>query len=70
MGNLPRKVTHSEHQKDYDEGYETAQSDLLSDSLESYRDRLNNRFPPGQPFQSLAWYYYATGYTEGLLNSM
>lgn len=60
-----RTVTHKQYQRDYDDGYETAQNDLRSDSLETVRCYL-----VGEKFNSLKWYYYASGYMDGILDSL
>ena len=65
-----RTVTHKQYQRDYDDGYETAQNDLRSDSFETVRDHLNNCDLVGEKFNSLKWYYYASGYMDGILDSL
>lgn len=61
-----RTVTHTEHQKDFDAGYNAKQAEIREMGWNAARDKFNMDNPHGQNPSSLGAYYYADGELQAL----
>lgn len=63
-----RTVTHTEHQKDFDAGYDAKQAEIREMGWSAARDKFNLENPTGQNPSSLGAYYYADGELQALVD--
>lgn len=65
-----RKVTHTEHQKDYDLGFDAKMAEILTMGIEAAKNKFNLENPTGQQPKSLGAYYYASGEMDAIVSKM
>lgn len=65
-----RTVTHTEHQKDFNAGYNAKQTEIREIGFDAARDKFNLENPKGQNPSSLGGYYYADGELQALSDAM
>ena len=62
-----RTVLHSEHQSTYNSGLTQGKADVKELGFEAARDSFNAKYPAPYRFNSLSDYYFADGYSDGLV---
>jgi hypothetical protein len=65
---MRRQVTHTEHQKDYDAGYDATKEEIASMGLDATADKWRAENPNGVNPKSLGAYYYANGGLDAIVS--
>ena len=65
-----RTVTHTEHQKDYNLGFDAKMAEILTMGIDAALSKFNIDNPTYQKPKSLGAYYYASGELDAIVSKM